>query len=915
VHPLPSRFRHPLTALVRLACSRQAALALAALLAMLAPTGEASAQAFRKWYLAEGATGLSADFVEEILIANPGPKDTRVRITFLPTSGPPPAPHELTVKASSRATVRVDTLPGLADAELSAVVESLDDVDIVVERTMSWPAATRRGAHNSTGVTAPATRWFLAEGSTGFFNAFVLIANPSATATARVKVTFLKPGGGTVTYRPSPGVDTFDLPPNTRYNIWVNAEVPELDGQAFSTVVETVGGAGVIVERAMYWNTETAFEGGHNSVGVTQSAMTWLFAEGTTRAIPGLAFDTFLLLSNPNAQAARARVSFFTAPGVAPLVREYPLPANSRENVWVNRIPELANRDFSMKVESIAPAGGTARPLVAERAMYWGPGSGPVTPYWVDGHNTPGVTAEAKKWVFAEGLEDRFADMPGLSADTYVLVSNSSDRTLALRATFVRQDGTGIVREFQVGARSRFTIAGYEFPELTNQRFATFLESINDVPFVAERAVYWGAGFFAGHASAGIPWTGTIAAPPATPLPTVTGITPASGPTAGGTAITITGTNFTTGAGVTIGGVPATGVTVQNATTITAVSGSLASTSDVVADVVVANNGVTRTLAGAFTYIAPKPPEITSVTPGSGPSTGGTVVTIAGRNFNPTSVIVSFGGVAATVTEATPTSLKVTTPPRAVPQSATSLLVDVRVDTNGHSATSPGAFRYVPFTLVDTILAFGDSITAGWTNCFFDEDDGKRGCDFGDGGYPSYRGQPPPDSRLQERLRARYPSQAAVITVENRGEAGEWTADGLRRLPPLLTAAQDLVIIMEGMNDASAEIPVSVVSRNLRDMVRAAKQAGKWVILSTVTPVVAHVQNPDPALIAAYNAEIVRIAADERVILADLHAVVGEQAGYLSDDGMHPSNAGYRRMAEYLFALISQNFETVAPPR
>jgi len=51
---------------------------------------------------------------------------------------------------------------------------------------------------------------------------------------------------------------------------------------------------------------------------------------------------------------------------------------------------------------------------------------------------------------------------------------------------------------------------------------------------------------------------------------TVSAISPSSGPAAGGTNLTITGTSFQPGAGVRIGGVPATGVTVVSDTQITA---------------------------------------------------------------------------------------------------------------------------------------------------------------------------------------------------------------------------------------------------------------------------------------------------------------------------------------------------------
>ena len=52
--------------------------------------------------------------------------------------------------------------------------------------------------------------------------------------------------------------------------------------------------------------------------------------------------------------------------------------------------------------------------------------------------------------------------------------------------------------------------------------------------------------------------------------PTVSSVSPNSGSTVGGTAVTITGTNFAAGATVTFGSAAATGVTVVNGTTITA---------------------------------------------------------------------------------------------------------------------------------------------------------------------------------------------------------------------------------------------------------------------------------------------------------------------------------------------------------
>ena len=54
------------------------------------------------------------------------------------------------------------------------------------------------------------------------------------------------------------------------------------------------------------------------------------------------------------------------------------------------------------------------------------------------------------------------------------------------------------------------------------------------------------------------------------PAPTVTGVSPTSGSTAGGTAVTIAGTGFLSGATVSFGGTAATGVNVVSGSSITA---------------------------------------------------------------------------------------------------------------------------------------------------------------------------------------------------------------------------------------------------------------------------------------------------------------------------------------------------------
>ncbi len=126
------------------------------------------------------------------------------------------------------------------------------------------------------------------------------------------------------------------------------------------------------------------------------------------------------------------------------------------------------------------------------------------------------------------------------------------------------------------------------------------------------------------------------------PTPTVTGIEQASGPTEGGTPVTITGTNFVSGAEVTIGGVACGSVTVVSATGITCTTGPA---DHGVVDVVVTNPGPyspTGTLSQGYTYIAVAP-TLTSLSSSSGSAYGVNQVTITGANFYAETTF-TFGG-------------------------------------------------------------------------------------------------------------------------------------------------------------------------------------------------------------------------------------------------------------------------------
>jgi hypothetical protein len=175
------------------------------------------------------------------------------------------------------------------------------------------------------------------------------------------------------------------------------------------------------------------------------------------------------------------------------------------------------------------------------------------------------------------------------------------------------------------------------------------------------------------------------------PTPKVASVTPVSGPTTGGTAITINGTNFFAGATVSLGGKAATGVTVVNSTTIMATTNT--HNSGAVGVTVTNVDGQSAFLANSFTYNASAPaPTVSSVSPNTGLTTGGTAVTITGTNFA-AGATVTVGNIAATnVSLVSATTITATTPAHAagaVSVSVTNLDAQIGTLASGFTYTAP----------------------------------------------------------------------------------------------------------------------------------------------------------------------------------------------------------------------------------
>jgi hypothetical protein len=420
-------------------------------------------------YLAEGATG--SFFDTTIALLNPTTEAAETTLKFLKQDGSV-VTHTLNLAALTRATVNPESLAGLEGASFATVIDATQP--IVADRTMRWDASGY-GSHAETSIASPLTKWYLAEGATtGSFNLYYLIQNPG-TQSAEVEIRYLLPAPA------APVVKTYTIAANSRQSIYVNDEAPALGEAEISAVVTSTNNVPVIVERAMYRDANNQlFGAGHASAALANPSTSWFFAEGAT----GPFFNMFLLIANPNAEAAAIEARYLLTSGQV-VTKTYSVAANSRFTIHVHAEgPELAEAAVSTTLTST-----NGVPVLAERAMWW-PSLSLVAGEWQEGHNSAGSTQTGVKWALADG-----EDGGAFATQTYVLIANTSAFAGQARVTVHFEDGTSaqLANPLPLEPNSRTTVQiGAEIPQAANRRFGIIVESLGATPaqIVVERAMY-----------------------------------------------------------------------------------------------------------------------------------------------------------------------------------------------------------------------------------------------------------------------------------------------------------------------------------------------------------------------------------------------------------------------------------------
>ena len=183
-----------------------------------------------------------------------------------------------------------------------------------------------------------------------------------------------------------------------------------------------------------------------------------------------------------------------------------------------------------------------------------------------------------------------------------------------------------------------------------------------------------------------------------------------------------------------------------------------------------------------------------------------------------------------------------------------------------------------------TIVAFGDSITAGY--CV------RRG-------FPSF---------WKAMLAEKYPD--ARVEMINSGTSGDTSMDGLARLDwAVLAYEPDLITINFGINDCALGLDLEEFEMNFVEMARRIRAGpNSEVLLLSSQPLETP---PYDRLVQDYYQAIERLAKQMDVGFVDVHGAwmqrvrQGTPLGSLILTGLdHPNEAGYWIIAEELMRLF-----------
>jgi lysophospholipase L1-like esterase len=218
-------------------------------------------------------------------------------------------------------------------------------------------------------------------------------------------------------------------------------------------------------------------------------------------------------------------------------------------------------------------------------------------------------------------------------------------------------------------------------------------------------------------------------------------------------------------------------------------------------------------------------------------------------------------------------------------------------DDSGNSGQPPPPPPPAPVLSITRIVAFGDSLTVGTTS------PPLTAHNIGPGLPESY------PFKLQTMLATRYTGQ--TIEVFNEGQPGQRATAAPATFSASLNATSpQLVLLMDGANDllGDGDRAITPATNAMEDMVRDALRRGIPVMVASLPPQRGSgSRGAGASAVQAYNAALRKMAATKGATFVDVFAQF--DLSLIGQDGLHPTEAGYDRLATIFQSAISNAFE------
>ena len=194
-------------------------------------------------------------------------------------------------------------------------------------------------------------------------------------------------------------------------------------------------------------------------------------------------------------------------------------------------------------------------------------------------------------------------------------------------------------------------------------------------------------------------------------------------------------------------------------------------------------------------------------------------------------------------------------------------------------------------------MFIGDSITAGYQQ--------------GPGGLPPR--YYPFINMLESTIRMRLKERGSEkdVAIENRGMDGDSTSGMVNRFTMSVAPEKpEYVVIMGGLNDLFTRIPDDDVYRNLVQLTQMTREIGAEPIVLSATPIAG--ARDFNSKIMDLNGRVRGYCVENDVRFVDIFSELSEEgvlAGGFSNDGVHLSDGGYRRIISILAPLLLELIE------